>query len=129
MGRYSLRAVKSLGCSSWNEGEQYQDPTLRPFTSRSRVRPESSSLTREIFVTQTLHTPDTILSYQSFFKAPTLSKLFEVIYLLKLGLDLNGHYNLAHGGFVLVVLHDVINTTIDYERLTKNSIITAYFSI
>ena len=107
----------------------FQDPTLRPFISRSRVRPKTSSSTRETFVSQTLHTPDTISDWQSFFRAGTDSKPFEVIYLLKLGSGLNGHHDLAHGGFLSVILDDVIGTAADVERPMDKSTMTAYLKV
>jgi acyl-coenzyme A thioesterase THEM4 len=106
----------------------FEDPTLRPFVSSSRVPPKSPS-TRETFVSQTLSTSDTISAWQSFFKPPTSSKPFEVIYLLKLGSGLNGHHNLAHGGFLSVVLDDVISTAADIERPEDKSTMTAYLKV
>jgi acyl-coenzyme A thioesterase THEM4 len=108
--------------------ELFDDPTLRRFVSSSRVPPESSS-TRETFVSRTLSTPDTISAWQSFFRPPTSSKPFEVIYLLKLGSGLNGHHNLAHGGFLSVVLDDVIGTAADIERPEDKSTMTAYLKV
>jgi thioesterase superfamily protein 4 len=107
----------------------FEDPTLRPFTSSSRVPPQSSSSTRETFVSRTLSTPDTISAWQSFFKLPTSSKPSEVLYLLKLGSGLNGHHNLAHGGFVSVVMDDVIGNAVDFERPKDKSTMTAYLKV
>jgi thioesterase superfamily protein 4 len=107
----------------------YEDPTLRPFLSRSRVRPQSSSSTRETFVSQTLFTSETISAWQSFFKPPTPSKPFEVICVLKLGSGLNGHHDLAHGGFLSVVLDDVIGAAAECDRPKGKSTMTAYLKV
>jgi hypothetical protein len=105
----------------------YENPTLHPFVSRSRVRHKSS--TRETFISQTLSTSDTISAWQSFFKPSTSSKRFEVIYLLKLGSGLNGHHDLAHGGFLSVVLDDVLGTAADCEKPADKSTMTAYLKV
>jgi len=107
----------------------FEDPTLRPFVSSSRVPPKSSSSTRETFVSQTLQTSDTISAWQSFFRPPTSSRPFEIVYLLKVGSGLNGHQDLAHGGFLSVVLDDVIGTAADVERPKDKSTMTAYLKV
>ncbi|PMD48789.1 hypothetical protein L207DRAFT_413875 [Hyaloscypha variabilis F] len=107
----------------------FEDPTLRPFLSRSRVRPETSSSTRETFMSQTLHTTDTISAWQSFYRAPSNSKSCEIVFLLKLGSGLNGHHDLAHGGFVSAVLDDVIGTAVDVQRPKEKSTLTAYLKV
>jgi thioesterase superfamily protein 4 len=103
----------------------FEDPTLRPFVNRAQIPPKSPS-TQETFISQTLATPNTISAWQSFFKPPTSSKPFEIIFLLKLGSGLNGHHNLAHGGFLSVTLDGVIGTAADIGRPEDKSTMTAY---
>jgi acyl-coenzyme A thioesterase THEM4 len=105
----------------------YENPILRPFLSRSRIRRKTS--TGDTFISQTLSTPDTIPALQSFFKPATSSEQFEVIYLLKLGSGLNGHHDLAHGGLLSVILDEVIGTAADYERPEGKSTMTAYLKV
>jgi acyl-coenzyme A thioesterase PaaI-like protein len=106
----------------------YHDRNLRLFTGRSRIPPNSAS-TRETFFSKTLSTTDTIPALQAFYKPASSPKPFEVIYLLKLGSGLNGHQDLAHGGFVSVVLDDVIGTAVECGRPKESSTMTAYLKV
>ena len=107
--------------------EIFNDPTLQPFNTESRI-PKPS--TAETFTSKTLATPDTIAAWQSFYKPATGdSKFCEIVALLSLGSGVNGHLDTCHGGFVSVILDEVIGTAAEYERPAEKSTMTAYLKV
>ncbi|QSZ30436.1 hypothetical protein DSL72_004959 [Monilinia vaccinii-corymbosi] len=83
-----------------------EDQCLHPFPSESRIRKKS---TRHTLTAITLQTPDTMPFVQLLYSPPSPSRPFgEIKCLLSLGTLVNGHVDIAHGGFMGVLLDDLI---------------------
>ncbi|RDW94384.1 hypothetical protein BP5796_00147 [Coleophoma crateriformis] len=113
----------------------FDDPTLRAFKTLSRLSPGST------FIGETLSTPETIRAWQSFYRMPSAPPLDpntprtqkpntgELFYLLSLGTGVNGHNNTAHGGFVAVVLDEVIGAGCTHHCPRGMTTMTAYMKV
>jgi acyl-coenzyme A thioesterase PaaI-like protein len=107
----------------------FSDPTLKPVTNESRiVKPTTTS---DTFVARTLATPDTIVAWQSFLKIhpPEDTRQGECVTVVKLGSGVNGHIDICHGGFVSVLLDEVIGTAADNVNHPDKSTMTAYLKV
>jgi thioesterase superfamily protein 4 len=106
----------------------FEDPTLRPFTNASRVFKPTH--TGDTFMARTLATEDTIAAWQSFHKTPCPgSPKSETVTVLKIGSGVNGHIDICHGGFVSVLLDEVIGMAVDNLRPQNRSVMTAYLNV
>jgi acyl-coenzyme A thioesterase THEM4 len=107
----------------------FSDPTLQPYTEGSRLYNPLS--TGDTFVARTLATDDTIIAWQSFRKIPLPASTDrqETITVLKLGSGVNGHVDLCHGGFISVLLDEIIGSAVDYIRPPGQSSMTAYLNV
>jgi thioesterase superfamily protein 4 len=106
----------------------FSDPTLQPFITESRI--VKPTTTGDTFVARTLATEDTISAWQSFHavSAPG-TEHGETITLLKLGSGVNGHIDICHGGFVSLVLDEVIGTAADHVKPPDKLTMTAYLKV
>ncbi|PVH86637.1 hypothetical protein DL98DRAFT_510674 [Cadophora sp. DSE1049] len=120
--------------------KQYtSDPTLQPYTTAARI-PKARS-TADTFCAITLNTKDTVTVWQSWWKpAPSPSprgpnpeegqkKFGESIALLSFSSGLNGHPDTIHGGFLGVILDELIGNAAEYERPHDKSTMTAYLKV
>tara|TARA_R110002060_G_scaffold72255_2_gene80900 strand:- start:89 stop:715 length:627 start_codon:yes stop_codon:yes gene_type:complete len=115
--------------------KQYiSDPTLQPYTTASRI-PKSGSRA-DTFCAITLNSKDTVTAWQSWWKpAPTPDskeadkKFGESIALLSFSSGLNGHPDTIHGGFLGVILDELIGNAAEYERPHDKSTMTAYLKV
>lgn len=106
----------------------FSDPTLQPFTNESRIAKPTN--TGDTFVARTLATEDTIIAWQSFHKIPASgTRKGESITILKIGSGVNGHIDICHGGFVSVLLDEVIGLAADDVRPRDKSTMTAYLKV
>lgn len=108
----------------------FNDPSLQPFTTESRI-PKTHN-TQDTFCATTLATDDTIIAWQSFYKPPptsSSSQYGELLALFKLGSGVNGHIDTCHGGFLSVVLDELIGNVAEYERPPGKSTMTAYLKV
>ncbi|KAG0649599.1 Acyl-coenzyme A thioesterase [Hyphodiscus hymeniophilus] len=107
----------------------FSDPTLQPFTSESRI--VKTAHTGDTFTARTLATEDTIPVWQSFHKLPPpgTESRSETITIAKLGSGVNGHIDICHGGFLSVLLDEVIGTAADNLRPRDKSMMTAYLKV
>ena len=103
----------------------FQDPTLAPFITESRRR--ENNTTGDTMCGKTLATDDTITAWQSFYRGSKEGN--EIITLMKLGSGVNGHMDTCHGGFLGVVLDEVIGTVAENERPKNMSTMTAYLNV
>ncbi|CZR68372.1 uncharacterized protein PAC_18271 [Phialocephala subalpina] len=108
----------------------FSDPTLTPFSNDSRVL---KSHTGDSFCASTLNTPETISAWQSFYRfpqnSPNENKRTETLTLLKLGTGVNGHRDICHGGFVSLLLDEVLGSAAENERPEDKSTMTAYLKV
>jgi acyl-coenzyme A thioesterase THEM4 len=106
----------------------FNDPAIKAITNESRVVKPLS--TADTFCAQTLATPDTIAACQNFYKeGPPPDSFREVLSLVKLGSGVNGHIDTCHGGFVSLLLDEIIGTVAEYERPADKSTMTAYLKV
>ncbi|KUJ06481.1 uncharacterized protein LY89DRAFT_769369 [Mollisia scopiformis] len=110
----------------------FNDPILIPFTNDSRV---PKSHTGDSFCAQTLNTPTTISAWQSFHRLPSSSspsasnQSTETLTVMKLGSALNGHPDICHGGFVSLLLDEVIGSAVEERRPRDKSMMTAFLKV
>lgn len=105
----------------------FQDPALVPFHPRTMEMDHPH--TAFTFVGQTLATEDTIAAWQSFYKpSPSHDMSWEVCAALKLGSGVNGHSDTCHGGFISVILDDVIGTAVHHAIKPGDATMTAYLN-
>jgi acyl-coenzyme A thioesterase THEM4 len=106
----------------------FSDPTLQPFIDQSRiVKPTNNG---DTFVARTLATEDTISAWQSFHTAPPPGAQYGgIITILKIGSGVNGHIDICHGGFVSLLLDEVIGTVADHVRSPDRTTMTAYLNV
>jgi thioesterase superfamily protein 4 len=106
----------------------FADPTLHAFVNDStlpKLHPR-----QETFTSKTLATEDTISAWQSFYRTPSSPDQFlEIVSLLKLGSGVNGHVDTCHGGFVSVILDEMIGNAAEYEKPSGKSTMTAYLKV
>src|SRR6187402_987993 len=106
----------------------FNDPALQPFNTNSRVIKGTS--TADTFCARTLATGETIIAWQSFLKPVSPPNKFgEVIALLKLGSGLNGHVDTCHGGFLCVLMDEMISFAADNEKPKDKTTMTAYLKV
>ncbi|KAF8852333.1 hypothetical protein BDZ45DRAFT_600065 [Acephala macrosclerotiorum] len=114
--------------TSWAR-RMFEDPSLTPFINDSRVL---KSHTGDSFCAQTLNSPETISAWQSFYKFPSATssnEKTEILTLLKLGTGVNGHRDICHGGFVSLLLDEVIGSAAENVRPEDKSTMTAYLKV
>ncbi|KAH7342300.1 HotDog domain-containing protein [Rhexocercosporidium sp. MPI-PUGE-AT-0058] len=116
--------------------KQYiSDPTLQPYTTAARL--SKSHNTADTFLAITLNTKDTVAVWQSWWRPATESngqkdaekKFGESIALLTISSGLNGHPDTLHGGFLSVLLDELIGNAAEYERPHDKSTMTAYLKV
>ncbi|KAK0118429.1 hypothetical protein ONS95_012715 [Cadophora gregata] len=124
--------------------KQYtSDPTLKPYTSTGRV-PKTHN-TADTFCAITLDSKDTVTAWQTWWKPapapfptskPSKSdpkaadqKFGESIALVSFASGLNGHPDTIHGGFLGVLLDELIGNAVEYERPHDKSAMTAYLKV
>lgn len=108
---YKLETRAQFASSVWADAF-FDDPNLTPTTNTCRISPV------ETFLHTTLNTPATIPAWQSFqCLSPSPGMLFSTITLLKLGSGMNGHENVAHGGFLSLILDEIVGTAAGADRL------------
>lgn len=78
---------------------------------------------QDTLMSKTLKTNDTIKRQLAFFKQSTQ----EALVVLELGDGLNGHANIAHGGFVSVMLDDVMGVANTHSKPYPT--FTAYLNV
>jgi thioesterase superfamily protein 4 len=106
----------------------FQDPALHPFVIESRRG--HNPTTGDSMCGKTLATDDTISAWQSFYQAASSPEESAKVWaLLKLGSGVNGHIDTCHGGFLAVVLDEVIGTISEYERPPDKSTMTAFLKV
>ena len=121
-------AVKSKFSSTTWATALFSDSTLHPFLNSSRLR--KGNPRAETFTAETLATDDTIAAWQSFYKpSSSPDKFVEIISLLKVGSGINGHVDTCHGGFLSVVMDEIIGNAAEYERPRNKSTMTAYLKV
>ncbi|KAI9644593.1 hypothetical protein NHQ30_006614 [Ciborinia camelliae] len=104
-----------------------EDRSLHPFTSESRILKEH---TGDTFTAITLCSSETIPYFQCFYSQPTSTRPFgEVVSLMSFGTHVNGHIDTAHGGFIGVLLDDMIGCAAEIFRSKDESTMTAYLNI
>ncbi|KAH7412521.1 HotDog domain-containing protein [Cadophora sp. MPI-SDFR-AT-0126] len=115
------------------------DPTLQPYTTAARI-PKVDS-TADTFCAITLNSKDTVTVWQSWWKPAPAStpsssddkevekKFGESIALLSFSSGLNGHPDTIHGGFLGVILDELIGNAAEYERPHDKSTMTAYLKV
>lgn len=119
----------------------YHDPSLQAFENRSEPDRSSTQPTAGTLFRRTLNTSDTIAATQFFYRAPTNTPQTqpppkhqpppshpEIVVLFSLGTDLNGHPDVLHGGFVSVILDEIIGTTAGLHRSVEKTTMTAYLN-
>ncbi|KAL8947577.1 MAG: hypothetical protein Q9222_006155 [Ikaeria aurantiellina] len=99
------------------------NPSNIPIQTISRV---STKGTENAFMNKTLRLEGTILACQSFYnkslhlsedsKLPTI----EMITLYSVGNGLDGHENVIHGGFIALILDEIMGMLIRHYRPVKN---------
>lgn len=105
------RLSRHAGCA-----QLLADPTLIPIETPSRVRKPG---TENSFLAQTLRAEDAITACQSFYKLPLPSpadstsgsgsvNLGDMQTLYFIGSGLNSHENVCHGGFLSLVLDEIM---------------------
>ncbi|KAE8442340.1 hypothetical protein EG329_003473 [Mollisiaceae sp. DMI_Dod_QoI] len=125
----------------------FEDPTLKPFVNDSRI---VKSHTGDTFCARTLATEDTIAAWQSFYRLPSTpssatqsssssssptstssssDKNVEILSILKLGSGVNGHRDICHGGFVSLLLDEVLGSIAESQRVGDQSTMTAYLKV
>lgn len=107
----------------------FSDPTLQAFADESRIVKPTN--TGDTFVARTLATEDTIAAWQSFYRIPSPGSTIqgETITILKLGSGVNGHVDICHGGFVSLLLDEVIGTAAGHIRPQDKTTMTAYLNV
>lgn len=107
----------------------FSDPTLQPFTNESRMVKRTN--TADTFMSRTLATDDTIIAWQNFHRIspPGGAEKVEIIAILKIGSGVNGHVDICHGGFVSLLLDEVIGTVAEDARPKDKSTMTAYLKV
>lgn len=79
---------------------------------------------------KTLATEDTIAAWQSFYRDSTKpGERPEVWGLLKLGSGVNGHIDTCHGGFLSVVMDEILGNVAEHEKPVGKSTMTAYLHV
>ena len=101
---------------------------MRAFTNESRVtKPDS---TADTFVAKTLAAEDTIIAWQSFYKAADSSKKYgQVLSLLSLGSGVNGHVDTCHGGFISLLLDEALGLAAESARENDKTTMTASLKV
>lgn len=108
----------------------FQDPTLLPFVIDSRRSNVINPTTGDTMCGKTLATEDTITAWQSFYRDATKpGERPEVWGLLKLGSGVNGHIDTCHGGFLSVVLDEILGNVAEHEKPVDRSTMTAYLHV
>ncbi|PQE12343.1 Thioesterase superfamily protein [Rutstroemia sp. NJR-2017a BVV2] len=103
------------------------DPTLRPFEARQRIlKPHTGDTLTSI----ALNTAETIKELQQLYSPPSSTRPFgEILQLISLGSHVNGHIDTCHGGFVGVMLDDMIGCAAESARPRDKTTMTAYLNI
>ncbi|KAG4434381.1 hypothetical protein IFR05_010155 [Cadophora sp. M221] len=120
--------------------KQYSsDPALKPYTTAARIPKKDS--TADSFCAITLNSKDTVTAWQSWWRpapAPAnkntehdgAKRTFgESVALLTIASGLNGHPDTIHGGFLSVILDELIGNAAEYERPHDKSTMTAYLKV
>jgi thioesterase superfamily protein 4 len=108
------------------------DPVFTITPTISRIR---KGTTEDAFIAETLQTPDTIKAWTSFYKTPRSSNtLIEELHaLLTLGYRINGHPNIAHGGFLSVIMDEVMGSllyiNVMQRVMSAQKTFTAYLNV
>lgn len=104
------------------------DPTLRAFNGANR---KSKPSTREdSFLAETLATEETFKTWQSFHRPPCASApLGEFIFVITLGLGLNGHPDTLHGGVVGLLMDESMGYAALYTRPPEMTSYTATMTV
>jgi acyl-coenzyme A thioesterase PaaI-like protein len=106
----------------------FSDPTLHAFVTDS-LHPKAHPRL-QTFTAKTLSTEDTISAWQSFYRTPSSPGQFlEIISLLKLGSGVNGHVDTCHGGFISVILDEIMGYAAQYENPLGKGSMTAYLKV
>ncbi|KAL8711889.1 MAG: hypothetical protein Q9220_003833 [cf. Caloplaca sp. 1 TL-2023] len=99
------------------------NPSYLAIETASRM---SKHGTRNAFMNKTLRIKDTILACQSFYNKP-LDPLVdpkfpvgEMVTLYSVGNGLDGHEGVIHGGFIALILDEIMGTLIRHYRPVKN---------
>lgn len=82
-----------------------------------------------LFMSTTLNNDDTISAWQSFYKQDDEKGRLEAISVMKIGKGLNGHVDICHGGFVGVLLDEVISSAVDCEVEEGVGLMTAFLKV
>ncbi|KAM3075672.1 hypothetical protein ACMFMG_007804 [Clarireedia jacksonii] len=103
------------------------DPKLRPFDTIQRIpKPH----TGDTFMSITLNTDETIKAWQYFYSPPSINRPYgEIFHLVSLGIHVNGYIDTSHGGFVGVLLDDMIGYAAGAARPSDKTAMTAYLNI
>jgi thioesterase superfamily protein 4 len=106
----------------------FSDPSLHPV--RIECRDALSTSTFQSFTAKTLATEDTISAWQAFCKNPKSPDGFrEMVSILKIGSGVCGHVDTCHGGFIAVLLDEIIGNAAEYERPVDKPVMTAYLNV
>lgn len=108
--------------------EIFNDPSLQTVTYPTGEERDPND-TGDTFCQDTLATADTIAAWQTFYKPASQDGPHEVLFLLKLGSGLNGHIDTCHGGFVSLMLDEVMGVVADYEKATGTGSMTASLKV
>lgn len=114
--------------------QMFDNPRLQAFHSsiRGTYLPQGSGKgTGGTFCGVTLQTPDTISAWQLFYQASSTSpdsQPANIISIMKLGSGVNGHNDTCHGGFLSVLLDEVIGYAGQFERPKGKTTMTAYLN-
>lgn len=121
-------AVKAYFESTPWAAAMFNDPTLIPLTNEAQVlRPGT---TAETMIGRTLATDDTIRAWQQFYKRATKDdEKAEYFSLLALGSGVNGYPDTCHGGFVSLVLDEVVGMAASEARPMDKAAMTASLKV
>ncbi|CAG8980265.1 hypothetical protein HYALB_00010267 [Hymenoscyphus albidus] len=100
----------------------FQDHTLQALTGE----------TTSTLMGKTLSTDSTIIAKQIFQKLPepgSKKEFTEAICLFRLGGDIDGHHNTAHGGFLSVLMDEILGYAIESETPKGKATMTAYLKV
>lgn len=116
----SPSAITELQGTPWCS-KLLSDPALQPINLDNRT---IKSDTHDSLTSETLHSPNSIKAWQSFYKpdaAESRSSFGEYLFVLSLGSGLNGHAHTLHGG-TSALLMDEAMTQVSRQHMSPNTV-------
>jgi acyl-coenzyme A thioesterase PaaI-like protein len=103
----------------------FDDPNLEAFSNRFNESYDHPSF--DTFMRKTLATKDTIKAWQSFRKLGT--EYTQNLVVISIGSGVNGHTDTCHGGFLGVILDEVLGNAAECERPRDKATMTAFLKV